>query len=201
MHACLLLLPGNVLAGRGKEKKIHRKTLKEAQNSFIMVVKVRNLIITRSVCTSYLSATLICIKFWWNHVSIPPSQVRAICAKSQQNRSINKKNSFFGGRGGAVGDEGGMNLKIQLCQSFPTYVRTICSKSQQNRSINKKFRFLGGRGGGRRGGWGGNLRKMRLMSLYIHMKNHSMKFGPNPPTLTFFGSSESAKCQIAFLRF
>ena len=82
MHACLLLLPGNVLAGRGKEKKIHRKTLKEAQNSFIMVVKVRNLIITRSVCTSYLSATLICIKFWWNYVSIPPSQVRAICAKS-----------------------------------------------------------------------------------------------------------------------
>ena len=37
---------------------------------------------TRSVCTSYLSATLICMKFWWNHVSIPPCQVRAICAKS-----------------------------------------------------------------------------------------------------------------------
>ena len=51
------------------------------------------------------------------------------------------------------------------------------------------------------GGRGVNLGKMRLMSLHIHMKNHSMKFGPNPATLTFFGSSESANCQIAFLRF
>ena len=68
--------------------------------------------ITRSVCTSYLSATLICMKFWWNHVSIPPCQVRAICAKSQQNRSINKKNSFFGGRGG--GAAGGKSLVIVI---------------------------------------------------------------------------------------
>ena len=32
------------------------------------------------------------------------------------------------------------------------------------------------------------------------MENHSMKFGPNPKTLTFFASSESATSHFAFFR-
>ena len=82
---------------------------------------------------------------------------------------------------------------FSLCKSFPTEVRSICSKSYENRFINKKNPIFGGRGV--------NLKKMRLMFLHIHMKNHLMKFGPNPETLTFSGSSESANCQFAFLRF